>query len=294
MTRRTSLRLGSALLALGLAQSALASDISDFQAGRDVYVNALVVEFDGKTYASAAHQLPKAPGSLSITVAAADLGLAGSSQRITLTGTQERGSSNITWSIDQRFQPPIFVGGNSYIDTISGRISTKTGLGSGKALAHCERPPCRRNTTFELAPGSELSLSGHSEHATDYFPWTKPVRLLEMKGVGGLPQPVLAGMNVEERVCAQARQNTPLSVSAWLDASVTAGSTVIDFSSSNPSKISLPRRIGLSSGSARTTFDAYIHAGVSGRVTLSASSNGVKQSRTVTILSPEDPACQSR
>ncbi|KFA87056.1 hypothetical protein [Archangium violaceum] len=293
MTRRIPLCLGSALLALGLSQSAFASGLSDFRAGKDVYVNALVVEFDGKTHVTAAHQLPKEAGSLTISVSAADLGLAGTSQRITLTGTQEPGSSTITWSVNQTFQPPLFVGNRNYIDSVSGKIVTKIWLGSGKAAANCERPPCRRNTTFELAPGSDITLAGHSE---GNIAWTQPVRLLEMKGVGGLEQPTLAGMYIEgpTPLCSKADEKTPLTVGAWLNTAVTAGSTVIDFSSSNPSKISVPKRIGLSSGSGRLVFDAYIQPGASGRITLSASSNGVKDSRTVTLLSPEDPACQGR
>lgn len=265
---------------------------SDFQDGRDVYVNALVLEVDGKTYASAAHLLPKEAGSLTISVPLADLGLTGTDQRITAMGTQEPGSPIITWSVEQRFEPPIFVGDGNYIDSASGRIVTKTRRGSGKALARCERPPCRRNTTFELAPGSDITLAGH----LGTIPWTKPVRLLEMKGVGGLEQPTLAGMSVEAPtpLCANADRKMPITVSAWLNTAVTDGSTVIDFSSSNPSKISVLRRNVLSSGSDRVVFNAYIQPGVSGEVTLSAFSNGVKESRTVTILSPEDRLCQGQ
>ena len=264
---------------------------SDFRAGKDVYVNALRVEFDGKTYAVAAYQLPKDAGSLTVSVSLADLGLTGSTQVITMTGTQED-PSTIVWRVNQTFDPPIFIGVGNYVDRLSGNIVTKIRQGSGNAMANCTHPPCRRNLTFALAPGSDITVAGRSGSTTA---WTKPVNLLEMKGVGGLEQPTLGGMSVGTSIlCAQADEQTPLSVTAWLNEAVTAGGTVIDFSASNPSMIVLPKRTNVFSGSAGVSFDAYVQPGVSGEVTLTASSNGVKDSKTIRVLSPTDRACQSR
>lgn len=261
---------------------------SDFRAGRDVYVNALRVEIEGKTYSLAAYQLPKEAGSLTINVSLADLGLAGATERVTLAGT-EVDPSTIVWSVDQRFVPPIFVGGGNYVDRLSGRIVTKLRQGSGTAVANCTRAPCRRNLTFALGPGSDITAAGHAGTT----PWTKPVTVLEMAGVGGLEQPALGGMSVAaSTVCSRAGELTPLSVRAWLDAAVTAGSTVIDLSASNPSMVVLPKRINLFAGSELVSLEAYIQPGVSGEVTLTASSNGVKDSKTITVLSPTDRACQ--
>lgn len=275
----------------GQAQEAISSydPRSDFRAGGDVYVNALRIEFDGNTYSIAANQLPKAPGSLTISVSLADLGLAGSTQVITLTGTQVD-PSTIAWDVDQQLDPPIAIGIGSYADRLSGRIFTKIQQGSGEAAANCTRPPCRRNLTFGLAPGSGITLRGHSGSLT----WTKPVNLLEVNGVGGLEQPTLGGMSVgASTVCARTAGPTPVSVSAWLNAAVTAGSTVIDFSASNPSMLVLPKRINLLSGSSRVNLDAYVQPGVAGQVTLTATSNGVKDSRTITVLAPTDRSCRS-
>lgn len=293
MTRSISLRLGGALLALGLSESAFASALSDFKAGQDVYLNVSVVQFDGKNYATAAHLLPKDAGSLNITLSGAALGL-NTSASITLTGTENPSTQTITWSFNKTFSPPLHVDDNHYVDQVYGQIVAQHWLLPGEYPSTCGAKSCERNTSFQLAPGSSITVNGHSEVLGVFdYSWTEPVKVLNIKGLGGVPRPTLSGLFVKapEPLCSREYADTKLSVGAWVSSVAPTGGAKIDFASSSPSHIALASSYNVPAGFKEVYFDAIIKPGVSGLFSISAWANGAKLTRVFTVLPASHPDC---
>ena len=198
MSQRLSLGAFGALASLCLASNAWAGAVEDFKKGKDVQLTAAAAVMDGQLYSIAGFRIPKAADTLDINVTGADLGL-NFSQSVHLTGVQT--GNSILWTFGQTFNPPIAVDGTTVVNHVSGLLIVNATLLSGSNHPLCGFQPCLSDVLLTQSPGSWILVEGEGALGIDF---SRLVMVDYFRGLGGIPQPGLAGFYVPgtAKVCS--------------------------------------------------------------------------------------------
>jgi hypothetical protein len=282
MSLRPSWGAVCALLSFVFGTTAWGDAVSDLTAGQTLYLNALTVQLEDKTFPTAGHVLPKNPGTLSLTLNGMDLGL-GIDEDIYLSGSSN--GDLVKWTFNKHFNPPLDVDGTNSVHHAYGQVVVKVKLLSGQYAPECGAQPCALNVSFKEHPATHITVEGTGALGIG---WSREVAVLYLRGIAGVPQPNLSGffVTVPAPFCSAPSEDTPLPISAFLTSVAPTGGTKIDFKSANPQGIKVVFNLTVPAGKTSAGFNALVKPGFTGFVNVTASATGAVLSKTIQVHPP--------
>lgn len=264
---RTSLFIS--LLVVATAATAEADAVADFRAGRAVAVDAATVDLgNGPRSSTGTAALVKTTGSLDVTLAAADLGIA---LPITL---RLRGSTpspgRIEFTINQAFSPAVDLGGGQALKQITGRLVLSASPQPGGFAQTIG------NARLRLAAPGRLTATGTFG--------TMAIAVEQLELVGGIRQPAFTGFRDPSRttICSD-RVRTSRTLEVGLASNALGTGAAVELHSANRAGVAVPSAVVVRPGRRTGTVTVQIAPNFVGTVRLTASAGAVVRSLALTI-----------
>lgn len=256
------------MLSLVAARTAHADAAKDFKAGTVVKLDVASTVAGAPRTSTAPRPIAKARESFDFTIAASDLGL-NYPVSITLRG-RSLGGGWIEYAVDNRYSPPISVGGGHTLSRIAGSLRMR--------VAHV------RGDWPHNYGNARLTTVG-TNYVTAYGDWGElRVALTELVLRGGVKQPALARISPSTtRVCSDPIRKTryPLTVTL-LDTAKGTGASV-DLKSPRGSGVGLAPGIVIRPGNRTANITGTVEPGFVGTAHITAASGGVEQSIDISV-----------
>ncbi len=248
------------LLATATASRARADVLSDFRAGSAVQLGSVAVDLgDGARTSSGSRALRKAPGSLDLTLAAADLGVA---LPITLhLRGAVLGDGHVEYTISQVFTPAVDLGGGQGLKQVTGRL-----------VMHASPLP---GLTVQDVGNARLRLVEPGRIVATGTFGTIAIAVDRLDLVGGVPQPPLAGLRDPSRttICSD-RVRTTRVLEVTLTGAARASGAAVQLISADRAGVHVPAFIVVRPGQRSARVTTHISPGYVGTVRVTAAVGG--------------------
>lgn len=266
---KPSTLLLTSLLTVAAASTVRADAVADFRAGRAVAVDAATVDLgDGPRSSTGTPALAKTAGSLDVTLAAADLGVA-LPITLRLRGTSPR-PGRVEFAINQAFNPAVDLGGGQVLKQITGRLVLTASPQPGSFAQPIG------NARLRLAAPGRLTATGTFG--------TMAIAVEQLELVGGVPQPALAGFRDPSRttICSD-RVRTSRTLEVILASAATSTGAAVELSSANRAGVATPSAVVVRPGRRTSTVTVQIAPNFVGTVRLVGSAGAAVRSLNLTI-----------
>jgi hypothetical protein len=268
----------TAILASAAASPTRADVLADFSSGATVTVGSATVDLGtGPRTSSGTSAVRKVPGSLDVTLSAADLGLA-LPITVHLRGALLR-DGHIEYTIDDRYDPGVDLGAGERLQQLTGRLIMMATPVPGLAT-HTDG-----NAWLRLVGPGSLDATGT---------WgTLRVAVDRLELFGGVAQPPLAGFRDPSRttICSGRERTTRILEVTLTDAARASGAAV-ELGSADHDAVHLPKHIIVRPGQRVARVTAHVGAGFVGTVAVTAAAGGI--ARPIELVVQPASACARR
>lgn len=279
--------LTAAVLVCLTASYAHAAAPDDLAAGTDLFLRNATVALDGQAYRASNVFLPKAPGTLDVSLSLRSLGI-DRDDVVTLTGTAA--GDYVVWTLAPRdVVPPLDMGGGIALTRVDGRLTMHAGFTPGDMPQACGSNPCDYDVMLTGALGGYLHAQGTAPWPYNTFDGVAIVGAGEISG--GLPRARLSSFAVSTpRLLCSSPVARRLSGEVWLAGPARTGGADVDLGTSLEGVVTLPRSVGVRAGEVRAPFSVTIPPNFQGAFTVTASAGGVTRSQLLGIRPASDCA----